>query len=119
MTLICYLLTLHFISDFLTQWDKTGFYFQKTTQLLSHCFSYSVFIFIGAFIVLGFDIKLSFVFALYNGIMHLIIDSITNYLGGVKKKKKYWNYMLIGINQLILLLILFQSFYYLTTVIYE
>ncbi|MDD3988434.1 MAG: DUF3307 domain-containing protein [Candidatus Omnitrophica bacterium] len=112
MISVYYIVILHFFSDFFTQWDKTGLFYQKTKTLLSHSFSYTVYIFIGSLILFGFNENFSLYFSLYNGIAHLIIDSIINYLGSIKKKKKYWNYMLIGVDQMIHLLILFQSFYY-------
>jgi len=109
---VSYLLILHFTSDFFTQWDKTGFFYQKFSSILSHTFSYTLYIFIGTLIIFDFDQEFSLYFSLYNGISHFIVDVTINYLGNIRKKKKYWNYALIGLNQLINLLILTQTYYY-------
>jgi predicted NUDIX family NTP pyrophosphohydrolase len=43
--------------------------------------------------------------------MHFLIDYLINFIGSKKRKRKYWNYMFIGLDQLIHLVIVFQSYY--------
>ena len=98
------LIWIHFISDFILQFDKMAINKSRSIKyLILHCFLYTI-----PFLIFGWK------FAVLNGCLHFLVDLIasklTTYLYTIKKR--HWFFVTIGFDQAVHLTCLFLSAYY-------
>lgn len=104
---IVFIILMHFIGDFVLQsrWmalNKSS----NNRALFAHVATYSLFLFIGGWVLWykdSIDINLIIAWALINGLLHFITDYITSRITARlwKLENKYWFFTMIGFDQLI------------------
>jgi len=115
MSRILLIILIHTIGDFLFQGDKLRQ--NKALKLSSlgmHILIYSIILFAFSPFILGITIKQAFMFALLNGVFHLIVDFFFR-----KLKKGYRDFdikkyrIVVVVDQALHIIALLISFYYL------
>lgn len=100
------LIVMHFVCDFVLQTDYMALNKSKSFKVLAlHVIVYSI----------PFCIVFSPLFGVVNGVLHFVTDAIssraTSYLW--KKEKRHWFFVVIGADQMVHMLCLVTTFYYL------